>query len=193
MDREGRTTEDDAGRSCRLQVGVACISDQTFWWDPGGRKQKICCILNHHGCFKQFPVIYCHYLLFVYEKHIAMKSSILSLKYLLCVHGISQLIGMLCPSHKPWMVSLRFSARTNSVRASPRQEMAVFSSHTHILLLFLLPVVTFSAPASPVANSYLPPPPETDSEVLAGEQHQLWSRPILCGILSGIISKIFVS
>ena len=37
LDREGRTTEDDAGRSCRFQVEVACISDQTFWWDPGGK------------------------------------------------------------------------------------------------------------------------------------------------------------
>ena len=124
---------------------------------------------------------YCH----------AVKYSFSKMSPLLSWH---QLIGMLCPSQKPWMVSLRFSAPTNSVRASPRQEMAVFSSHTHtLLLLLLLPCVTFSAPASPVANSYLPPPPETDSEVLAGEQHNLWSRPILCGILSGIISTIFIS
>ena len=96
----------------------------------------------------------------------AVKYSFSKMSPLLSWH---QLIGMLCPSHKPWMVSLRFSAPTNSVRASPRQEMAVYSSHYHILLLLLLPYVTFSAPASPVANSYLPPPPETDSEVLAGE------------------------
>ena len=100
MDREGRTTEDDAGRSCRLQV--ACISDQTLWWNPGGRKQKICCIFNHHCCFEQFPVIYCHFLLFVYKKHIALQSSILSLKCLPCFHGISSSACFAPPINPGW-------------------------------------------------------------------------------------------
>ena len=55
---------------------------------------------------------------------------------------------------------------TNSVRASLHREMAGFSSHT--LILSLLLHLTFSAPSSPIANSYLPPPPETDDAVLAG-------------------------
>ena len=141
MDREGRATEDDAGRSCRLQVGVACISVQTFWRDPGGRKQRICCIFNHHGCFEQFPVIYCHYLLFVYKKHIAMQSSILSLECLPYFHGISSSACFAPPTNPGWSLFIS--------RRRPIQSELLLVRRWRSSLVTLTPSSSSYSPVSP--------------------------------------------
>ena len=88
-----------------------------------------------------------------------------------CFLGIA-LACFVRPFYFGWSLS-PFQWPTNSVRASLQcREMAgSFSSHTLILSLLLqllLLQLTLSAPSSPVANSYLPPPPETETEVLAG-------------------------
>ena len=164
-----------AGRDGQLRMMLGDLADSkskshaSLTKHFGGiLEEKICCILNHHGCFKQFPVIYCHYLLFVYKKHIAMQSGILSLKCLPCSHGISSSACFAPPTNPGWSL---FVSRRRSIQSE---------------LLLVRRWQSSLVPLTPSSSSYSPASP---SQL----QRARWPIPISLLHLRQIVRCLQVS